>query len=122
MKSRTKNRGLLSNGKFSTLDWLTMIAAAHRARGMALREMTSALFHRLWFFLASDPLLSSQARDIVLPAGPRLTGLLPMGLAIWRHRSRTRRHLARLDARDLDDTGLTRAQQRAEAGKWFWQA
>jgi uncharacterized protein YjiS (DUF1127 family) len=68
-------------------------------------------------------------RLIVLPAAPRLAGLLPpllaelvVTLAIWRHRSRTRRHLAQLDARDLDDTGLTRAQQRAEASKWFWQA
>ncbi|MEI7874599.1 MAG: DUF1127 domain-containing protein [Alphaproteobacteria bacterium] len=69
-------------------------------------------------------------RLIVLPAAPRGAGLLPslLGpsllatLAIWRRRRRTRRHLARLDARDLDDTGLTRAQQRAEASKWFWQA
>ena len=64
-------------------------------------------------------------RLIVLPVGPRLAALLPSvlaTLAIWRRRNRTRQHLARLDARDLDDTGLTRAQQRAEAGKWFWQA
>lgn len=61
----------------------------------------------------------------ITAAGPRLAGLLPMvlaTLAIWRRRSRTRRHLMRLDARNLDDTGLTFAQQREEAGKWFWQA
>jgi uncharacterized protein YjiS (DUF1127 family) len=43
-------------------------------------------------------------------------------LAVWRHRSRTRRHLAQLEARELLDLGLTRAQQRAEVSKWFWQA
>jgi len=61
----------------------------------------------------------------IAAAGPRLAGLLPMvlaTLAVWRCRSRTRRHLMRLDAGNLDDAGLTRAQQRAEAGKWFWQA
>lgn len=54
MKNCTETRGLLSNGKFSTLDWPTpeMIAAAHRARGKALREMTSVLYHRLWSTLA----------------------------------------------------------------------
>jgi len=64
MKNCSENLGLLSNGRFSTLDWPTheMIAAAHRERGKALREMTSALYHRLWFFLASSPLLSNQAR------------------------------------------------------------
>lgn len=61
----------------------------------------------------------------LIPAKPRFAGplqsILEM-LAVWRHRSRTRRHLALLDARELADLGLTRAQQRAEAGKWFWQA
>ena len=63
MENCSENRGL-SNGKFSTLDWPTpeMIAAAHRARGKALREMASALYRRLWFFLASSPRLSNQAR------------------------------------------------------------
>ena len=64
-------------------------------------------------------------RLIVLPAKPRFTGLLQLllaVLAVWRHRHRTRRHLALLDARELADLGLTHAQQRAEAGKWFWQA
>ena len=63
-------------------------------------------------------------RLIVLPAKPRFAGTLQSALAVlavWRHRSRTRRHLALLDARELADLGLTRAQQRAEAGKWFWQ-
>lgn len=59
------------------------------------------------------------------PARPRFAGLLQSMLAmraVWRQRSRTRRHLALLDARELADLGLTRAEQRAEAGKWFWQA
>ena len=58
------------------------------------------------------------------PAKPRFAGLLQSILAmrvVWRQRSRTRQHLALLDARELADLGLTRAQQRAEAGKWFWQ-
>jgi uncharacterized protein YjiS (DUF1127 family) len=64
-------------------------------------------------------------RLIALPARPRFAGLLPSSLEIlatWRRRSRTRRQLASLEARVLADLGLTRAQQRAEAGKWFWQA
>jgi uncharacterized protein YjiS (DUF1127 family) len=64
-------------------------------------------------------------RLIVLPVAPRVTGLQPTllaTLAIWRRRSRTRRRLALLEARELDDTGLTCVQQCAEARKWFWQA
>jgi uncharacterized protein YjiS (DUF1127 family) len=61
---------------------------------------------------------------VFTPATPRFAGLLKSLLAMraaWRQRSRTRRHLALLDTRELDDLGLTRAEQRAEAGKWFWQ-
>jgi uncharacterized protein YjiS (DUF1127 family) len=63
-------------------------------------------------------------RLIALPAKPRHAGLLQSALVLlagWRQRSRTRRHLAALDRRELADLGLTRAQQRAEASKWFWQ-
>ncbi|OFX01348.1 MAG: hypothetical protein A3D94_19660 [Alphaproteobacteria bacterium RIFCSPHIGHO2_12_FULL_66_14] len=63
-------------------------------------------------------------RLIVLPARLCLADLLQTGLAvlaIWSRRSRTRRRLAMLEARALADLGLTRAQQRAEAAKWFWQ-
>jgi uncharacterized protein YjiS (DUF1127 family) len=62
---------------------------------------------------------------VLTPAKPRFAGLLQLigsMYAIWRQRSRTRRHLALLEMRELADLGLTRAQQRAEAGKWFWQA
>lgn len=61
---------------------------------------------------------------VLTPAKPRFAGLLQFTLAmraVWRQRSRTRRHLALLEARELADLGLTRAQQRTEAGKWFWQ-
>ena len=64
-------------------------------------------------------------RLIVFPAKPRFAGLLQSALsmlAVWRHRSRTRQQFALLEARELADLGLTREQQRAEAGKWFWQA
>ena len=60
-----------------------------------------------------------------LPAKPRFAGLLPStvaAVAVWRLRSRTRRHLAALDARGLADIGLASAHQGAEAGKWFWQS
>ena len=63
-------------------------------------------------------------RVIALPAKLRLAGLLPTVLGmllVWHHRSRTRQHLALLDAHELTDLGLTRAQ-RSEAGKWFWRA
>lgn len=62
---------------------------------------------------------------VLMPAQPRVAGLLKSLLAmraVWHRRSRARRHLALLDGRVLADLGLTRVQQRAEAGKWFWQA
>lgn len=43
-------------------------------------------------------------------------------IALWRRRARTRRALAGLNARLLDDIGLAPAQARREAAKWFWQA
>jgi hypothetical protein len=48
----------------SRLDWPTpeMIAAAHRARAKALREMASALARRLWFFLAAGARPPNRAR------------------------------------------------------------
>jgi len=63
-------------------------------------------------------------RLIILPAKPRFAGGLASALAVvaaWCRRSRTRRHLARLDARALADVSLSSAQQRAEVAKWFWQ-
>ena len=40
---------------------------------------------------------------------------------LWRARRRTRQHLSHLDGRALADVGLTRAQQRDESAKSFWQ-
>ena len=42
-------------------------------------------------------------------------------VALWRGRRRTRQHLSHLDDRALADVGLTRAQQRDESAKSFWQ-
>lgn len=42
-------------------------------------------------------------------------------VALWRERRRTRQHLSHLDDRALADVGLTRAQQRGESAKSFWQ-
>jgi uncharacterized protein YjiS (DUF1127 family) len=40
---------------------------------------------------------------------------------LWRERAHTRQHFSRLDDRALADVGLTRAQQRSESAKSFWQ-
>jgi len=42
-------------------------------------------------------------------------------LALWRHRSRSRRQLAALDDRELHDIGVSRAERWAECRKRFWQ-
>ncbi|MEG3618483.1 DUF1127 domain-containing protein [Magnetovibrio sp. PR-2] len=42
-------------------------------------------------------------------------------LKTWMTRSRSRRHLAGLDAYLLDDIGLTKAQAVRESEKPFWQ-
>lgn len=42
-------------------------------------------------------------------------------IAAWRARSRQRAHLAVMDAHMLRDIGLSRAEARREARKWFWQ-
>jgi uncharacterized protein YjiS (DUF1127 family) len=42
-------------------------------------------------------------------------------VSLWRERSRHRLALDALDARTLRDIGLTRADVRREARKWFWR-
>jgi uncharacterized protein YjiS (DUF1127 family) len=42
-------------------------------------------------------------------------------LAWWRHRGRSRRHLAMLDDRELADIGLSRADRWFECRKRFWE-
>jgi uncharacterized protein YjiS (DUF1127 family) len=57
------------------------------------------------------------------PAWARRVGTRPALAAflVWRACRRTRRHLSILDDRALADVGLTRAQQRGECAKPFWQ-
>ncbi len=43
-------------------------------------------------------------------------------LTLWRRRAVTRRHLAGLDRRGLEDIGLDESARRRELAKWFWQA
>jgi uncharacterized protein YjiS (DUF1127 family) len=69
--------------------------------------------------------MQQAVRPTGLPAKPLFTSFLPSvlaALATWRSRSRTRQQLAALDALALADLGLSGVQQRAETGKWFWQA
>ena len=57
------------------------------------------------------------------PAWIRRFGTRPLlaTFRVWRELRRTRRHLSTLDDRELSDVGLTRAQQRGECAKSFWQ-
>ena len=57
------------------------------------------------------------------PARIRRFGRRPVlaTFRVWRELGRTRRHLSTLDDRALSDVGLTRAQQRGECAKSFWQ-
>jgi uncharacterized protein YjiS (DUF1127 family) len=59
---------------------------------------------------------------VVEPGGQSLTHRILLTLALWHHRHRSRRHLAALDDRELDDIGFDRAQCRTECRKRFWQA
>jgi uncharacterized protein YjiS (DUF1127 family) len=45
----------------------------------------------------------------------------PAAARVWFRRSKTRGRLRELDARELDDIGLTECQRRRECTKWFWQ-
>ncbi|HEX5843944.1 MAG TPA: DUF1127 domain-containing protein [Pseudomonas sp.] len=42
-------------------------------------------------------------------------------LLYWQRNWRTRQHLARLDARQLADAGISAAQRQAELDKPFWR-
>jgi uncharacterized protein YjiS (DUF1127 family) len=52
----------------------------------------------------------------------RLGRRIVLTLALWHHRSRSRRHLAMLDDRELADIGLTRTERWLECNKRFWEA
>lgn len=43
-------------------------------------------------------------------------------LRTWHRRLKTRRQLRKLDARLLDDVGISEAERQQECAKWFWQA
>ena len=66
-------------------------------------------------FFTSSPLSAN-------PREQRLGHRILFMLALWHHRHRSRRHLAVLDDRELDDIGLGRDRRRAECQKRFWQA
>ena len=53
---------------------------------------------------------------------PRLLAAVMLTLAVWRHRYRSRRHLARLDHDDLRDIGMSRYEAVRESSKPFWRA
>ena len=55
------------------------------------------------------------------PGERRVGRRILLTLALWHHRHRSRRHLAALDDRELDDIGLSRAERWAECTKRFWQ-
>lgn len=57
--------------------------------------------------------LAGRVRSIVLAAAATVR--------IWRHRSRTRIALSRLDAERLRDIGITHTQAKREAEKPFWR-
>lgn len=40
---------------------------------------------------------------------------------LWLHRVRSRRRLRDLDARALEDIGLSEDQRRIACARWFWQ-
>ncbi len=65
------------------------------------------------------------AHTISLPTldFPRATSFSRLGatLAGWRRRSAEKRELARFDARDLRDAGLTAADQSAILATPFWR-
>jgi uncharacterized protein YjiS (DUF1127 family) len=61
---------------------------------------------------------------LIAPPAPRAARWWPIivsTLALWRHRSRSRRQLAALGDRELADIGLSRADRRIECQKRFWE-
>jgi len=66
---------------------------------------------------AAGPLQSRPARSRL----PRV-GDASATVSLWLNRSRSRRALATLDDRDLNDIGLTAAEASRESEKPFWRA
>lgn len=61
--------------------------------------------------------------DQSLPPQPRPSFWLRLyaSLLYWQRNVRTRGQLARLDARQLSDSGISEAQRQVELGKPFWR-
>jgi uncharacterized protein YjiS (DUF1127 family) len=61
-------------------------------------------------------------RDPPAPARPAHSFWLKLYATLlhWQRNLRTRRQLARLDARQLADAGISEAQRQAELSKPFW--
>lgn len=71
----------------------------------------------------SDPASLIQLGQVrSLPLASQWALRLAYLVFVWTARSRSRAALRRLDATRLADLGLTRADARAEAAKWFWTA
>ncbi len=70
---------------------------------------------------SSIPAAKVSGPAVVMPPKVGLAGCF-IGMARWRGRFRQRRELCNLDARMLDDIGMTRAQALAEAQKPWWRA
>lgn len=62
--------------------------------------------------------MRTQALTLATFTGPDLS--LP--LRFWLRRLRTRTVLRELDARGLEDIGLSEDDRQRECAKWFWQA
>lgn len=50
-----------------------------------------------------------------------LRAFVSAAIANWQRRSKTRRHLRVLTARELKDVGLSVNERAREGAKWFWQ-
>jgi uncharacterized protein YjiS (DUF1127 family) len=75
-------------------------------------------------YLTTRPFTPRAIRFFAAHARPRRFRVWPAlvaTLVLWRERRRTRQHFGHLDDRALADVGLTRAQQRSECAKPFWQ-
>lgn len=55
-----------------------------------------------------------------LPVAAQVALRVAYEISLWSHRARSRRALRALDARLLDDIGMTRAQAERQACKWAW--
>ncbi len=55
-----------------------------------------------------------------LPVAAQVALRVAYEISLWSHHARSRRALRALDARLLDDIGMTRAQAERQACKWAW--